>query len=626
MPDEVVQLYAQSGAPLSGLEAAYKHAAGRVEDFNQRGWMTKFTEAGVPPLDTWSAILGDAPAKDEDLEKILSAHNMGQRSIWQKGGQLATSLFPGGRFLQYLFGKEAVSGDKIDRTSPMEIGMAALSVASVFAAVRGGKNIAASWKALDGNLAGLNGVSGTLEKLGMHGGEVASVQDAALGATQTWGTKQKLLSLIPGTELHRTVVGLGHADAAATMFNNGGAAKILANDADGALQLATITQMFDDIKSGAVRVRGGSMAYLGPFKKGPIMTLGADKQGEIIKIAKNLRIGSGDSQLVGLMEMGGTKLGRSPEWLGPDAMSMIGDVTKLADVDRKVLGSVMAGNLARDLGGFGKEGFTLSRPLSYLRGLTNGKQPSWYTELAATTQAHAAAGRMPDGLYDVLVNHKLFNGLADDAVKALANIDRTALRPEVAGALDDAVARLDDTKAAFEAAKGAGRLDDTVTAAFQSFDTSMEGLIKADPEVAVKVFGSYLDETALQAAQRAAVDSVRSEWLAAAATKVDDVAEVAADVAATTAAPAASAAAPVAAAAVDDATVAARELAELRAVNAARPANAPVVLTADAAGHARTPAGLIVPSYASPVTGFAPAGADEQSIARLAAAFQTMRA
>lgn len=610
MPDEIVKIYAESGAPLSGLEAAHKHASARVEDFTKRGWAAKFQEAGIAPMDTWSQILGAAPATDEDLQQLLDDHKKGQRTIWQKGGQLATSLFPGGRFLQYVFGREAVSGDKIDRTSPMEIGMAALSVASVFAAIRGGKNIATGWKALDHNLPGLNGVSKTLTKLNLPPGEISAVQDAALGATQTWGTKQKLLSLIPGTQLHKTVVGFGHADAAAMAFNTGGAAKILANDADGALQLATITQMFDDIKSGAIRIQGGANAYLGSFKKGPIMTLGADKQGEIIKVAKNLRIGNGNSQLVGLMEQGGTKLGRNPEWLGLDALGLIDDVAAQSDASTKLLGKVMAGNLAKDLGGFTKDGL---RPMSYLKGLASAKQPSWYADIAAATKAKWPTAQMPRELFDVLGSQRLISGLADEAAVALTKLDRSTLTPQVAAALDDAVARLGDTTAALDAAKVAGKLSDEAVATIGSLDDAVSGLVKADPELAKTVFGTFLDETALTAAQRSASTAVRNEWVAAAATKVDDLAAVAGD------------AAPVASSAVDTAADAARQLADLRAVNAARPVNAPIVLTADAAGHARTPAGLIIPSYASPVTGFNPAGVDKQSIAKLAAALQSMR-
>ena len=534
MPDEVIKLYAESGAPLSGLEAAYKHAAGRVEDFTKRGWMDKFTKAGVPALQTWSAILGDQPVKDEDAEKLLAAHNKSTQSIWQKGGQLATSLFPGGRLLQFAFGKEFVSGEKIDRTDWKEIGFAALSGLAAFAAIRGARTIGLGWAARNGNYAALNSTNTTLSGLKTAAGtpvplgEVEAVSQAAMGATATWGAKQKLLSLIPGTTLHKEIVGLGHAEAAARAFNTGGAAKILANDADGALQMASITKLFDDIKSGTTRIHGGSLAYLGPFKKGPIMTLDAAKGGqEIIKVAKNLRIGNGNSQLVGLMEVAGTKLGRNPDWL-TNAVNLTDDIAALSAQQRQTLGSVMAGNLARDLGGFSKDGL---RPMSYIKGLQVAHQPKWYTDLANATKAQWPNGAvtMPQDLFAALANHRVYTGVFDEAATAIAAVDRSALSPESASLLDDVVAKMDDARGSMEASKAAGKLTDDASVAVDNWHASLAKLFDAEPELATKAFTGYIDDSTFKMAQVAAGDAVRAEWLAALPKVADDVVETVAE-------------------------------------------------------------------------------------------------
>jgi hypothetical protein len=617
MPDEVIQLYAQSGAPASGLEAAYRHAASRVEDFTQRGWMQKFNDAGVPPLETWSAILGDEPASDEDLEKMLVAHAKGQQSLWQKGGQLATSLFPGGRLLQYAFGTKFVTGEKIDRTAPMEIGMAALSGLALFAAIRGGKNVMGAINARNGGYAALNGVSDTLSGLGLPRGGVDAMEQAAMGATQTWGAKQKILSFVPGTSLHREVVGLGHAEAAARAFNGGGAARILANDADGALQLATLTQVFDDIKSGAMRIQGGSNAYLAQLKNGPIMTLGSAKGGgDLIKVAKGMGMGNGNSQLVGLMEVGGTKLGRTPEWLA-SATNLVDDVQNLAQVQRDTLGRVMAGNLAGEIGGFTRDG---RKALRYVDSLRSSSQPVWYQKLADATKSQWPSNQMPSELFDALSNHRFFTGMFDEAATALRGIDRSTLSPQVSGMLDDAVARMGEARGSFEAAKVAGRLGDDVVPKVAEWDQAVARLFEADDAVARAVFGSYIDEGSVRMAQVAARDAVRADWAAQAATKLDDVAEAAVD--AVRGMPQAGA---------DDAVAAARavagdvDLQALRAANQARPVNPPVQLSANAAGEAVTPAGLVVPSYASPVGAQLPRSVDDPAVARLAAAMQQIR-
>ncbi|MCW2925930.1 MAG: hypothetical protein JWM98_3334, partial [Thermoleophilia bacterium] len=54
-------------------------------------------------------------------------------------------------------------------------------------------------------------------------------------------------------------------------------------------------------------------------------------------------------------------------------------------------------------------------------------------------------------------------------------------------------------------------------------------------------------------------------------------------------------------------------------------ASQPVTLTVGANGEARTAAGLIVPSYASPATGFVPGDTDPGTIARLAQAMAGAR-
>ncbi len=690
MPDEVIKLYAESGAPLSGLEAAYKHAAGRVEDFTKRGWMEKFTAAGVPPLQTWSAILGDQPIKDEDAQKLIDAHRKSTQSMLQKGGQLATSLFPGGRLLQFAFGREFVSGEKIDRTDWKEIGFAALSGLAAFAAIRGARTIGLGWAARNGNYSALNSTNQTLAGLTTKAGtkvplgEVEAVSQAAMGATATWGTKQKLLSLIPGTALHKEIVGLGHAEAAARAFNGGGAAKILANDADGALQMASITKLFDDLKSGTTRIHGGALAYLGPFKKGPIMTLDAAKGGqEIIKVAKNLKIGNGNSQLVGLMEVAGTKLGRNPDWL-TNAVNLTDDIVALSAQQRQTLGSVMAGNLARDLGGFTKDGM---RPMSYIKGLQTATQPTWYTNLANATRSqwpNGAAHTMPQDLFAALANHRMYTGIFDDAAKAVAGIDKSRLSPESAALLDDAVAQMNGARGGWDAAKSAGKLTDEVAEAHMKWDNAVAKLYEAEPGVAKQVFAGYIDEDSFRMAQVAAGDAVKAEWLAALPKVADDVAEHADDIAGAVAASADEIAevttqalpASGAVAAADTvegavtaapttvtgggtgigsnwqpgtsprkftgsvsefiadaqrpvpATPVAAPVAAPAAVVAPAAPSSPLTITTNARGEAITGSGLVLPSYTSPISPLGATGitsVNDPAVARLAAAMERMR-
>ncbi|MCW2920721.1 MAG: hypothetical protein JWL76_595, partial [Thermoleophilia bacterium] len=226
---------------------------------------------------------------------------------------------------------------------------------------------------------------------------------------------------------------------------------------------------------------------------------------------------------VGLMEVAGTKLGKNPDWL-TNAVNLSDDVLALSAQQRQTLGAVMAGNLARDLGGFSKDGL---RPMSYIKGLQVAHQPEWYTALANTTKTQwpLAGGTMPQDLFAALSNHRVFTGIFDEAATAVAAIDRTALSPESAALLDDAVANMDGARTSWDAAKTAGKLSDEVADAHMKWDNSVAKLFEAEPDLAKQVFGKYIEEDAFRMAQTAAGDAVRSEWTAALPKVADEVAE-----------------------------------------------------------------------------------------------------
>ncbi|MEO6866828.1 MAG: hypothetical protein ABI200_02285 [Gaiellales bacterium] len=600
MPDAVIKIYAESGAPASGLEAAFKHASGRMEDLTERGWIEKLTAAKVDPLQMWSLILGDEPATDKELKALLNASKGANMGTLQKAGQLASSLFPGGRLAQYAAGKEFVSGQDIDRTSPMEIGMAALSGLALVASVRGARNLNLAFKARDAGYLQLNSVNNTLSSMGLPKTGTDAITDVALGATQTWGTKQKLISMIPGTTLHKQVIGLAHADAAAAAFN-GGAAKQLMAKPDGALQVATLAQVFDDIKTGAMGIHGGSNAYLGPLKSSAsVMSLDVSKGAEAIKVAKNIRLGgNGQTQLVGLLQVGGTKLGQAPGWL-QSAPNIAGDIARLANVERQALGQVMAGSAVRtlDIGTFSKDGL---RPMRMLAKLGADAQPEWYSRLAATTAGKWGAGVMPPEQLEQLTQLTAWGSILDEAGALIQGVDRADLTDGMRPLVDDAGVALDELKVAINHAKTSGVVDDATVGALRNFEEQVMKVAETDKDLALKLFPSYVDDVAFQRAHIIAGDQVLAAHgtnaVAAASNGVSDI--------------------------VDDAmrTVVGPKPAATVAAPAAQ-----VPLSVNGAGQAATPSGLIVPSYASPASGLAPADVSEDAIRRLADMMGKVRA
>jgi hypothetical protein len=379
MPDSIIALYKDSGASDAGLEAAFNFALTRIEDLTARGWVDKLSSNGATPEQIWEIALAPKPLSDDELDKIVAQLKKGNRSGFERALQTLVTFTPGGELAQFVAGKKFVSGQEIDRSNPLNIGFAALSGLALFTSIRGVGNIAKGWAARGGGYA-------ELAKAGLST-QGQSVSDAALGASQTWGLKQKLTSLIPGTTLHREVVGLGHAEAAAKAFNGGGAAKLM-QDADGALQVSTLGQMFDDIKTGTTRVRGSAIAYLGPFKGGIPMSRVNGKDGaDIIRVASNLRIGDGRSQLASLLHVGGDKIVAQPGWL-KHAPQIGEEIAKLSPVDQQLVGRYMAGNSVATLG-IGSDGLRPSRALAKL---ANTPTPEWYARLASTT-----SGTFPGG-------------------------------------------------------------------------------------------------------------------------------------------------------------------------------------------------------------------------------------
>ncbi len=510
MPDDVISLYANSGAPASGLEKAYEHAKSRVDDFTNRGWMQKFTEAGVPASDMWQLILGPQVATDDECNKAVENARASKRSIWQTLGQGLVSLFPGGRLVEYAIGREAVTGNKIDQKDPMQIGMALLSGVAAFAAIRGGRSVLAGISARNGNYAALNGVSTTLEKLGLPKAGVAGMEQTAMGATQTWGWKQKLLAWIPGTSLHREVVGLGHAEAAARAFNAGAAEKIFKNQTDGALKIAGLTQMFDDIKSGAVRMSGGTNAYFPQFRNPSLVTTKQLKNGvELLKFAKNLGIGNGNAQLVGLMQTAGTKISQNPEWL--KSANVIGAVEGLDELTRSTLSTAMASSLAKDLGPFSfKDGLRQIRGLNVLAKNSLG---DWYNALGAAAKSAKPLPAISADALQIGAQRKIVDALIGEGRDAIAKLDRSKLSAEASKLVDDLAARTDQMDSALATSVKAGKLDAAFGTAQKNWETAVSALGAHDDALAKQLVPTVTDEAAMRNLIERAQTAAKSELL-----------------------------------------------------------------------------------------------------------------
>ena len=412
MPDSIVGMYASSGAPTSGLQAAYDFAKQRFDTFNANGWFDKLTKEHVPADQIWQMILSPKMPTESEIHAAYDAVHQQNMPNLQRKLQLGISLLPGGELVQYALGHKLVSGKQIDRSSPMNIAMAAASGLAAFAAFRGLKNIGAGWKAINalkGGTSEITKVGITMEQLGLHG-QAAALNEAAEGAAQILTSKSsKFMSLVPFTKAHQQVVGLGHLESAARAFNAGGAEAILAASPSGTLAVQTLGRTFEDLMRGNMQLIGNRNAYLGnismPFKrlKAAPMVLQAD--GTTIIANRALRAGKGGQTLTALLEAGGMKLANA-EWLGNQAIAdglaavpgsaeqLKGIGTLLAADAAPVVGANVSTGVGAVMGrvkpGVSQYFDTLVRKTSH---------PAWFTSLiggAASDAVHSAGAVAED--------------------------------------------------------------------------------------------------------------------------------------------------------------------------------------------------------------------------------------
>ncbi|MCW2974632.1 MAG: hypothetical protein JWN72_2905 [Thermoleophilia bacterium] len=409
MPPELVQLYQQNTTSAGGTEAAYNTAAEKLADFTERGWTKKFTEAGISPVDMWSIILTDPAPDDKALQSIVNGQRSSKLSGFQKALQTGISFFPGGELLQYVLGKKVVSGNEIDRTNPMNIGLAALSGLALFASVRGVGQLVKGFGAAKGGYENLFKV-GDLTK------GTAVVADSKLGEVLTWGAGKKLKALVPFTMEHKVLIGGAHAEAAAkAALAETGFAKLLAvKDGvpvvkNGEIIATSLNHLFDDIKTGQ-RVMTGSAGIFGKLTKMsalPMSTSVAKDGTQLINVARTLRVGDGRTQLAAMA-------------------GIAGDLAAANNPALTGLGQLFAGTVASTIGFARTDGLMATRQLGNLAKLSSqGLAPSWYKGASeAATEVASDAAKAPAATA---------GGTAGSAAKPTAATGSTHVAPAAPG-------------------------------------------------------------------------------------------------------------------------------------------------------------------------------------------------
>jgi len=134
LPKEYFQSIVDSGASTAGLQSQYDSLLDTKMKYYNDGKLKKLMDAGASDDERWGIMLGGTQGKefDKKLEQVRSSHVSG----WRKIGSMALNMVPGVFAVNYLIGKDMLTGDKIDRTNPLNVLGAAASGFAAFSAVR----------------------------------------------------------------------------------------------------------------------------------------------------------------------------------------------------------------------------------------------------------------------------------------------------------------------------------------------------------------------------------------------------------------------------------------------------------------------------------------------------------
>lgn len=122
------------------------------QEARENGRLDDLKGADANASEMWNGILGFKDTKKEDFEKYVDSVKSAHVPGWRRVASIAFNFVPGAGLVNWIAGKDVITGEKMDRGNIFNIGMAVLSVlpAASWAkgAVSGMKGVAAI-KALD---------------------------------------------------------------------------------------------------------------------------------------------------------------------------------------------------------------------------------------------------------------------------------------------------------------------------------------------------------------------------------------------------------------------------------------------------------------------------------------------
>jgi hypothetical protein len=183
LPAAMMSQLTKGNIPEQAMQQVYGSLLKAKEAYSKNGRLKQLDDAGANADQKWGLMIKPDPSSggyttnnisNADFSKAVNGIHDSHVPWWKTGLSVVANFIPGYGALSYAFGHDLVTGDHIDRSNPLSIGMAALSVIPMAGMVRGP----------------LEGIGGVVRGAAAIR-EAASAADAAKGLSEVGGIAVK---------------------------------------------------------------------------------------------------------------------------------------------------------------------------------------------------------------------------------------------------------------------------------------------------------------------------------------------------------------------------------------------------------------------------------------------------
>jgi hypothetical protein len=171
LPQEIFDQIRTSGAPASFLSSTFQTLLKTKVEFRNNGRLKRLEDAGADSMEKWGVMIEAADTggfkmrqiSDKDFSKQVDAIKSSNVPAWKRVASIALNFIPGVGALQFATGKDWITGEKIDRSNPLNIAGAVLSAVAVVpmagaisGGIRGATSLGRVASVAGGGAAGVN--------------------------------------------------------------------------------------------------------------------------------------------------------------------------------------------------------------------------------------------------------------------------------------------------------------------------------------------------------------------------------------------------------------------------------------------------------------------------------------